>query len=68
MSLGHHKLRVVLHLLALRVLFVVLRNCMSEFMGLIRGAYDGKKGGFLPGGENHSDHCTGGHTGNLSEI
>ncbi|KAK9857622.1 hypothetical protein WJX84_011130 [Apatococcus fuscideae] len=26
------------------------RNCMSEFMGLIRGAYDGKKGGFLPGG------------------
>ena len=24
---------------------------MSEFMGLIRGAYDGKRGGFLPGGE-----------------
>jgi len=26
------------------------RNCMSEFMGLIRGAYDAKKEGFLPGG------------------
>lgn len=27
---------------------------MSEFMGLIRGAYDGKRGGFLPGGDHHS--------------
>jgi homogentisate 1,2-dioxygenase len=26
------------------------RNCMSEFMGLIKGAYEAKKGGFLPGG------------------
>jgi len=27
------------------------RNCMSEFMGLIRGVYDGKEsGGFVPGG------------------
>ena len=26
------------------------RNTMSEFMGLISGAYDGKQGGFLPGG------------------
>ncbi len=26
------------------------RNVMSEFMGLIRGAYDGKAGGFVPGG------------------
>ncbi|KAN0014682.1 hypothetical protein ACTFIU_001000 [Dictyostelium citrinum] len=26
------------------------RNCMSEFMGLIRGAYEAKKEGFLPGG------------------
>ncbi|KAJ1921727.1 hypothetical protein H4219_000460 [Mycoemilia scoparia] len=26
------------------------RNCMSEFMGLIKGAYEGKEGGFLPGG------------------
>jgi homogentisate 1,2-dioxygenase len=26
------------------------RNVMSEFMGLIEGAYDAKAGGFLPGG------------------
>jgi len=26
------------------------RNTMSEFMGLIRGEYDGKSGGFSPGG------------------
>jgi homogentisate 1,2-dioxygenase len=26
------------------------RNIMSEFMGLIHGAYDAKAGGFLPGG------------------
>ena len=26
------------------------RNCMSEFMGLIRGAYEAKAEGFLPGG------------------
>ncbi|XP_076269677.1 homogentisate 1,2-dioxygenase isoform X1 [Rhynchophorus ferrugineus] len=26
------------------------RNCMSEFMGLITGQYEAKKGGFLPGG------------------
>ncbi|KAG7312274.1 hypothetical protein JYU34_001746 [Plutella xylostella] len=26
------------------------RNCMSEFMGLILGAYEAKEGGFLPGG------------------
>jgi homogentisate 1,2-dioxygenase len=26
------------------------RNVMSEFMGLIHGEYDAKKGGFLPGG------------------
>ena len=26
------------------------RNIMSEFMGLIRGVYDAKKDGFLPGG------------------
>ena len=26
------------------------RNIMSEFMGLIKGSYDGKKGGFEPGG------------------
>lgn len=26
------------------------RNVMSEFMGLVRGEYDAKQGGFLPGG------------------
>lgn len=26
------------------------RNCASEFMGLIRGSYEAKKEGFLPGG------------------
>ncbi len=26
------------------------RNCMSEYMGLIQGAYDAKAEGFLPGG------------------
>ena len=26
------------------------RNCMSEYMGLIRGTYDAKAEGFLPGG------------------
>jgi homogentisate 1,2-dioxygenase len=26
------------------------RNCMSEYMGLIQGEYDAKKGGFVPGG------------------
>lgn len=26
------------------------RNCMSEFMGLITGVYDGKPTGFVPGG------------------
>eukprot|EP01012_Entosiphon_sulcatum_P053556 TRINITY_DN736_c0_g1_i1.p1 TRINITY_DN736_c0_g1~~TRINITY_DN736_c0_g1_i1.p1 ORF type:complete len:450 (-),score=63.65 TRINITY_DN736_c0_g1_i1:78-1427(-) len=26
------------------------RNCMAEFMGLIRGRYEAKKEGFLPGG------------------
>ena len=25
-------------------------NCMSEFMGLIKGRYEAKQGGFLPGG------------------
>lgn len=26
------------------------RNVMSEFMGLVKGAYDAKQGGFVPGG------------------
>ncbi|MDR7229024.1 homogentisate 1,2-dioxygenase [Caulobacter sp. BE264] len=36
------------------------RNVMSEFMGLIHGAYDAKEGGFVPGGASlhncMSDH------------
>lgn len=28
------------------------RNCMSEFMGLIRGVYDAKEEGFVPGGSS----------------
>lgn len=36
------------------------KNCMSEFMGLIRGVYEAKKEGFLPGGASlHS--CMSGH-------
>jgi len=32
------------------------RNCMSEFMGLIRGVYEAKTEGFLPGGASlHSN-------------
>jgi len=26
------------------------RNCMSEYMGLIKGTYEAKEGGFVPGG------------------
>ncbi|DBA02147.1 TPA: hypothetical protein N0F65_004782 [Lagenidium giganteum] len=26
------------------------RNCMSEYMGMVYGVYDAKKGGFVPGG------------------
>ncbi len=26
------------------------RNCMSEYMGLIRGVYEAKQEGFVPGG------------------
>jgi homogentisate 1,2-dioxygenase len=32
------------------------RNCMSEFMGNIRGAYEAKKEGFLPGGASLHSH------------
>jgi homogentisate 1,2-dioxygenase len=28
------------------------RNVMSEFMGLVKGEYDAKQGGFVPGGES----------------
>lgn len=34
------------------------RNIMSEFMGLITGAYDGKQDGFVPGGCSlHNSFC-----------
>lgn len=36
------------------------RNIMSEFMGLIDGAYDAKAGGFLPGGAS-LHNCMNGH-------
>jgi homogentisate 1,2-dioxygenase len=36
------------------------RNCPSEFMGLIEGAYDAKAGGFLPGGAS-LHNCMSGH-------
>jgi len=36
------------------------RNVMSEFMGLVHGAYDAKQGGFAPGGAS-LHNCMGGH-------
>ena len=36
------------------------RNIMSEFMGLINGAYDAKEGGFAPGGAS-LHNCMNGH-------
>ena len=36
------------------------RNIMSEFMGLIHGAYDAKEGGFSPGGAS-LHNCMNGH-------
>ena len=36
------------------------RNIMSEFMGLIQGAYDAKEGGFSPGGAS-LHNCMNGH-------
>jgi homogentisate 1,2-dioxygenase len=36
------------------------RNVMSEFMGLVYGAYDAKAGGFLPGGAS-LHNCLNGH-------
>ena len=32
------------------------RNCMSEFMGMVCGSYDGKEGGFQPGGVSECLH------------
>jgi homogentisate 1,2-dioxygenase len=35
------------------------RNCMSEYMGLIRGVYDAKEGGgFVPGGSSLHNYMT----------
>jgi homogentisate 1,2-dioxygenase len=36
------------------------RNVMSEFMGLVTGAYDAKEGGFAPGGAS-LHNCMSGH-------
>jgi len=36
------------------------RNIASEFMGLVRGAYDAKAGGFVPGGAS-LHNCMSGH-------
>ena len=36
------------------------RNVMSEFMGLVHGAYDAKEGGFVPGGAS-LHNCMSGH-------
>jgi homogentisate 1,2-dioxygenase len=35
------------------------RNVMSEFMGLIHGAYDAKAGGFTPGGASLHNQMSG---------
>ena len=35
------------------------RNVMSEFMGLVRGEYDAKQGGFVPGGVQIVAHMDG---------
>jgi homogentisate 1,2-dioxygenase len=35
------------------------RNVMSELMGLVRGAYDAKQGGFVPGGASLHNAMTG---------
>eukprot|EP01132_Coremiostelium_polycephalum_P000795 gene795-989_t len=48
------------------------RNCMSEYMGLIRGVYEAKKEGFLPGGGSlHScmtPHGPDTHTFNTGSV
>ncbi len=35
------------------------RNCMSEFMGLVKGVYDAKEAGFVPGGSSLHNAMTG---------
>jgi homogentisate 1,2-dioxygenase len=41
------------------------RNVMSEFMGLVHGAYDAKEGGFAPGGAS-LHNCMAGHGPDLA--
>lgn len=43
------------------------RNVMSEFMGLIHGAYDAKAGGFAPGGAS-LHNCMSGHGPDLASY
>jgi homogentisate 1,2-dioxygenase len=43
------------------------RNVMSEFMGLIQGAYDAKEGGFAPGGAS-LHNCMNGHGPDLASY
>lgn len=43
------------------------RNVMSEFMGLVHGAYDAKAGGFAPGGAS-LHNCMSGHGPDLGSY
>jgi homogentisate 1,2-dioxygenase len=43
------------------------RNVMSEYMGLIRGSYDAKAGGFAPGGGS-LHNCMSGHGPDLASY
>jgi homogentisate 1,2-dioxygenase len=43
------------------------RNVMSEFMGLVQGAYDAKVGGFVPGGAS-LHNCMSGHGPDLASY
>ena len=43
------------------------RNVMSEFMGLVTGAYDAKVGGFVPGGGS-LHNCMSGHGPDLASY
>ena len=43
------------------------RNVMSEFMGLVHGAYDAKEGGFVPGGAS-LHNCMSGHGPDLASY
>jgi homogentisate 1,2-dioxygenase len=43
------------------------RNVMSEYMGLVKGAYDAKAGGFVPGGGS-LHNCMSGHGPDLASY